>query len=87
MFNHVGEKIKKVTVVFCIIGIVLSIVGGGVLMYYEQVLAGVLTAILGSLLCWVGSLVTYAIGSIEDNLTVLTDIACKKALAESKKDA
>lgn len=84
MFSNVGEKIKKVTLVLCVLGMAASVIGGIILIFMGGFLEGLLTAVLGCVLTWISSLFTYAIGSIEDNLSVLTDIACKKALAEDK---
>ncbi len=86
MFTNVGEKIKKVTVVMCIIGMVISIVVGILLMCLGDFISGLLVAVLGCIFSWLSSLFCYALGSIEDNLRVLTDIACEKALVENHKD-
>ena len=87
MFTNVGEKIKKVTVVMCIISMLASIIFSIVLMCQGYFFLGILVAVLGCVFSYVSSLLSYAIGSIEDHLRVLTDVACKKALAENHKDA
>ena len=83
MFNNVGQKIKSVTTTFCWIGIVLCVIGGLSLLMAEQILLGLIVAIAGSLLTWLSSLAIYAIGSIEDNLAILTEIACENAVKSS----
>ena len=63
MFSNIGGKIKVTAKVFCWIGIIVSVVGGlGMI-----VAGGVGTALLGSLLSWVGSFVMVGFGELIEN--------------------
>lgn len=79
MYYNIGEKIKATAKVFCVIGIILSCIWGGMVWYnivniaapYEEDTAMVLglfrfilIAGLGSLLSWVGSFALYGFGEL-----------------------
>ena len=85
MFDNIGEKIKKLANTICWIGIIGSFIAG---IAYFVILAnankpgmGFLVLLLigagGSLLSWIGSFATYALGELVDNSS--------KILAEQKK--
>lgn len=76
MFNNIGKKIKTLAKVFCWIGIIGSILGGigmcfGGSSYYgydfTMAISGVVFAIVGSLLSWVGSFMLIGFGELIDN--------------------
>ena len=64
MFANIGEKIKSVTVFFCVMGIALSILAGIILMMGEMVGAGLLTAVVGSLGSYLGAMAMYGFGEL-----------------------
>lgn len=64
MFFNIGEKIKSVTVFFCWLGIALSVLLGLILMLSSAVLPGLLTAVLGSLFSYLGSMALYGFGEM-----------------------
>ena len=79
MFNNIGKKIKITAKVFCWIGIILSVAGGvgmivagfsGMLPQAGSIvtiLGGIGTALLGSLLSWVGSFLMVGFGELVEN--------------------
>ena len=71
MFGNIGSKIKGVAQVVCWAGIVISILVGIVTLLADDDLAlvGLLTAVLGSLGSWVGSLFLYGFGELIDKAT------------------
>ena len=70
MFENIGSKLKSVATVTtfigilcsCIIGLVLLIMGNGV---------GLVIAIVGSLLSWIGSLTMYGLGQLVENTDII----------------
>lgn len=79
MFSNIGRKIKITAKVFCWIGIILSVISGlglivtGFSGMWPQthsivmILGGVGTALLGSLLSWVGSFLMVGFGELVEN--------------------
>lgn len=64
MFANIGEKIKSVTVFFCVVGIIVSVLLGVILMMGGAVLPGLLTAVLGAIGSYLGSMVMYGLGEL-----------------------
>ena len=91
MFENIGEKLKGLAVFLCWGGIVSSVIGGISLMIRALILAGLLTAVLGSLCSWISSWVIYAIGEIAENteatrqVTVLNNARLNNKKEEAKK--
>ena len=88
MFKNIGGKVKMVARVICWVGIAASVIGGISLMtagYYANVGLGLLTIIGGSLLSWIGSLTTYAVGESAENSTIAAELLAK-ADAERNSD-
>ena len=83
MFSNIGRKIKMTAKVFCWIGIIASVVGGigmiaagftGLLPQASAVatiLSGIGTALLGSLLSWVGSFMMVGFGELVENTAII----------------
>lgn len=71
MFDNIGEKLKGLATVECLVGIVGSVISGLVMCFNDMILTGLLTAGLGSLAAWIASWMTYAIGEIAVNTSVL----------------
>ena len=73
MFNNIGGKIKTVAATVAWIGIILSCLGGFILIVQgldydeELILYGLLAAGLGSLFSWLGSLTLYGLGQLIEN--------------------
>ena len=67
MFNNIGRKIKTFAKVMCWIGIIASVVAGLVMIATSfssyapaaGIVTGILTAVLGSLFSWVGSVTVF----------------------------
>ena len=76
MFANVGGKIKAVAQVFTWIGIIGSIIGG-LSMMNANFIIGILTAVVGALLSWVGSLALYGFGELVENSDISTNLAVK----------
>lgn len=84
MFNNMGNKIKKLAKVICWIGIIGSIITGLILIaigceglshsYYSNddeiitIIAGLLIAIVGSIISWIGSFKLYGFGDLVNNV-------------------
>lgn len=70
MFSNISNKIKTLAKVVCGIGIGVSVVVGLVLISEDEdtVFAGILVLLLGSILSWVGSFITYGFGEIIERL-------------------
>lgn len=85
MFENIGGKIKMVARIGCWLGIIASVVIAIVLWannsyYYPTTGTGLIVLVGGSLASWLGSLFTYGIGDLIENVSVLANIAAKKEL-------
>lgn len=87
MFDNVGTKIKARAKAYCIIETIGFIILGVILLFTGEALLGITVAVGGCAICWGASLMMYAIGNIEENIAILTDIACRKALDQKENDA
>ncbi len=69
MFDNIGRKIMPLAQVVCWIGIVGCVITGTVLLFIDEdlVLTGILLAVFGSLLSWIGSFFLYGFGQLIDN--------------------
>lgn len=75
MFNNIGRKIKTFAKVMCWIGIIASVVAGLVMIATSfssdapaaGIVAGILTAVMGSLFSWVGSFMLVGFGELVEN--------------------
>ena len=74
MFNNIGEKIKSVAVVVTIIGIAVSFLYGGWLIFTGSWLFGVCTIIIGSISSWLASLVLYGFGQLVSNSDSMVEL-------------
>lgn len=84
MFKNIGDKIKTLAEVICILGIISSFVIGCILMAInlDFFLKGILTIVLGSLASWIGSFVLYGFGQLVDDVNFLRFNAENKAIEE-----
>ena len=91
MFSNIGGKIKTLAKVLCWIGIVASVIGGITfdfiyisttkmdgLNFVIGIVAGLLIAMLGALISWVGSFVLYGFGQLVDNSDTLVQTSNKQ---------
>ena len=72
MFDNIGSKIKIVAIVCTIVGIVASVIAGIVLMAGDVVGLGLLVAVGGSFLSWVGSFLLYGFGELITSVNALS---------------
>ncbi|MGN0971198.1 MAG: hypothetical protein ACI4OY_04515, partial [Aristaeellaceae bacterium] len=70
--------------VFAWVGIILSVLAGVALTMSAGFIGGILVAIVGSLLSWVGSLALYGFGELVENSDIRTNLAVK---ADRQKNA
>ncbi len=72
MFNNIGNKIKKLSIIYTIIGLVISCAVAIVCWANDNVLTGFIVLILGCLVSWIGSFLLYGFGEL---ITQTTNIA------------
>lgn len=81
MFSNIGEKIKTLAEVICIIGIVVSIIAAIVMFSNSEIGLGFLLLILAPLLFWISSFALYGFGEIivllKQNIDKQTEIIKK----------
>ena len=73
MFNWIGSKIKGFTKFICWVGIIGSVLLGISLGSMSPV-AGLLIALVGSLLSWISSFVLYGFGELIDSVMQINDL-------------
>lgn len=81
MYDKIGGKLKTLAEIFCTLGIVLSLILGVAIMFSDAWWMGFLVIGVGGLVSWLAGMMTYTIGSIEENIAILTEIACRNELA------
>lgn len=67
MFENISDKIKTLAKITTIVGIAFFIICGLILIVSNQILSGLIIAVLGSLASWVGSFVLYGFGELIEN--------------------
>ena len=67
MFDHIGDKVKTMATVFCIIGIVASIIVGAAFILRGAFIIGIIIAAVGAFISWLSCLALYAIGETAEN--------------------
>lgn len=73
MFENIGDKIKTLAKICCLIGIIGSVITGIILISSINVLVGIAITIGGALLSWIGSFFVYGFGElIESNAEIST---------------
>lgn len=70
MFSNIGIKIMILALVFCWIGIVVSIILGAVAMD-SSAIDGLVVMIVGGLFSWIGSFTLYGFGKLVQNTSVI----------------
>lgn len=74
MFNNIGGKIKGLASFICWLGIIGSVLGGIVLMMMGDelgIILGIVVALVGSLISWIGSFLLYGFGQLIYNSDVI----------------
>lgn len=73
MFKNIGDKIKTLTLIISITGMVLSVVAGGVFImlnvfdeFVYNLVCGIIIMVIGSLYCWIGGFAMYGFGELID---------------------
>ena len=64
LFANIGDKIKSVTVFFCVMGCVVSVLAGLVMLTNDAVGAGLATMVLGCAFSYIGSMAMYGFGEL-----------------------
>ena len=70
MFDNIGSKIKTLAQVIAWIGIIGSVILGLIFLTTGNegmALTGILIAVVGSLLSWIGSFIAYGLGQLIEN--------------------
>ena len=87
MYRNIGKKIKTLAKVFCWVGMIVSILGGGYTlifgirryialkdsMFLLLAASGVVGAAVGCLLAWVGNFLLYGFGELIDKTTEIAE--------------
>ena len=68
MWENIGSKLQKLAKVICWIGIILSVIGGIVMITQKQAVLGIVYIILGPLFSWIGSWTMYGLGLVVENV-------------------
>lgn len=76
MFDNIGDKIKTLASVITVLGIIASLITGGVMISANDNLAliGLLIMVLGSLISWISSFLLYGFGQLIENSDKLMKI-------------
>lgn len=80
MFDNVGYKLKMSATVICVVGVIVSLIGGIFLMTQHMVPAGLVTIIVGTLFSWLSNLCLYGFGELVENSDIRTNILAKHEL-------
>lgn len=74
MFNNIGSKIKSLAILVSVGGIISSILTGLILLIALEemgALIGIVIAVVGSALSWIGSFYTYGFGELIENSSII----------------
>ncbi len=86
MFDNIGRKIKNLAFVFCIIGIVFSMVAGVSLFAEEEGLRGAIYILAGITISWIGNFLLYGFGELIENTSRIRYLLEKQDQRESRKN-
>lgn len=67
MYRNIGGKIKTLSVVIALIGVIGSFIAGMVVLSQDAVGVGLCVILVGSLLSWIGSFALYGFGEMIEN--------------------
>lgn len=74
MFDNIGRKIKTLAQVICVLGIIVSVIGGIILWITGGGLGFVISLVaipISAVISWVGSLGLYGFGQLIENTDIL----------------
>ena len=74
MFNNIGSKIKSLSVLVSVGGIISSILIGFILLLALDemgALIGIVIAVVGSVISWIGSFFAYGFGELIENSSII----------------
>lgn len=63
MFENIGDKIKTLAVVLCVLGMIASVIWG-IVLFFSSFLSGLLVLAVGCLCAWTGSFTLYGFGEL-----------------------
>jgi len=78
-YHHIGSKIKTLAVATFIIELIVSIIGGIIMIASEEeelVIAGLISMCVGSLLGWISSWLLYGYGEVIDKVSSIDQKLC-----------
>lgn len=94
MFDNIGSQIKSVSVIACVAGIVICVLGGVVFMFNGEFLIGLLVLVLGCAASYLGVMMAYGFGeliertvSIDERLARMEKQSLKAAGEENEQTA
>ena len=73
MFENIGGKIKGLATITTVIGIVLSVIVG-IAFFSKTPLLGIMIAIVGIAISWIGSFMTYGLGQLIENSDITVEL-------------
>ena len=85
MYKHVGKIIKTLSQIFCLLGIIISVLIGLGKASYNTIVS-IAIAVGGSLVSWLLSVAFYGMGQLIDNtnqLVAYTDIIVEKITSDN----
>lgn len=72
MFDNIGGKLKTLAITLTVLGILGSIIGGGIICSDDDIVGiGIAVMIVGSLLSWVSSMAIYGFGELIETATLM----------------
>lgn len=73
MFEHIGGKIKSLAMICAVSGMIASVIGGFVVMDAAGIGTGLLIMVVGCVVSWVGSFMTYGFGQLIENTDAMAE--------------
>ena len=77
MFDDIGGKIRTLAVLLCVIGVIASVLVGGMILFAGNnaatIITGLLVVILGCLASWGASLLVFGFGKSVENSQLIAD--------------
>ncbi len=90
MFNRVGDKIRTLAQIICIISMVLVVVWGLSLMADGAIFEAVIIMAIGIIVSWLGALVLFGFGQLisnSDDMVELLKMMNEKNIVNSNKES
>lgn len=86
MFDNIGKKIKNLAFMFCIIGIIFSVMAGASLFAEEDGLRGAIYILAGIAISWIGNFLLCGFGELIENTSRIRYLLEKQDQRESWKN-